>query len=684
MSDTAAFPTRSSQRASRRPLQAPQALRTLLRSPLGMLGLAWLVVIVVASLTAPLWLPYPIEYQDFSAVLAGPSAAHLLGTDELGRDVLSRIFAAGAGSLITTFLAAVVAIGVALPLALIAAASSARIETIINRVTEIAMSIPALVIIIAVIGAVGTNLYLVMTCLGLLIAGGIYRVFVGQAKSLQSQLYVDAAEVDGLRPAMVSIRHILPNMATTIFVQFVLVFAIGLMLQAGLAFIGFGPQPPEPSWGGLIQSASKQIYVHPWLMVPTGLVLVFTVLGANAVADTLAGGQGAPPSQVALGPEARRRRRELKAAAPVAVESAPEGMLIVKGLTIGVDDGPELVSSVSFEVAPGTVLGVVGESGCGKTLTALSLVGLLPPGVNPREGSIRWGARDLARLDESGLAAIRGREIGFVGQEPMRALDPMFTIGYQLAGAVRRLRGVGKADARAEAASLLGKVGIVDAERVLRSYPHQISGGMAQRVAIALALAGRPKLLIADEPTTALDVTVQAEILSLLRGLVAETGMSMVMVTHDFGVVADICDEVVVMYAGQVIESGTVHDVLGAAEHPYTTALLAADPHAGLGVVGQERLASIPGQVPQPRDWPTGCRFADRCAFAQPQCVVPVPLIARDRGDGGVRCVRVHELQLGRLDDPVPLDAATPVDGGADPTAPTTAAAPARNGKVRS
>ena len=196
---------------------------------------------------------------------------------------------------------------------------------------------------------------------------------------------------------------------------------------------------------------------------------------------------------------------------------------MVSNLAVGIDGGTTLVSDVSLEVPAGSVLGLVGESGCGKTLTALSLVGLLPPGLSPLRGSITWRGRDLAQLDEKQLGQVRGHEIGFIGQEPMRALDPMFTIGYQLTGTVRRLQGISKAEAKAEAHSLLTQVGIADPARVLSSYPHQISGGMAQRVAIALALAGKPSLLIADEPTTALDVTVQAEILTLLRALVRET-----------------------------------------------------------------------------------------------------------------------------------------------------------------
>jgi peptide/nickel transport system permease protein len=324
---------------------------------------------------------------------------------------------------------------------------------------------------------------------------------------------------------------------------------------------------------------------------------------------------------------------------------AADGELIVEDLVLGVDGGPALVTGVSLRVQPGRVMGLVGESGCGKSVTSYAILGLLSPGLSVRSGRIQWGATDLAQADEQTLSKVRGHDIAFISQEPSRALDPMFTIGWQLAVTIKRLRGVNSGEAKRIAAQLLEDVGIVDAPRVLKSYPHQISGGMAQRVAIALALSGSPRLLVADEPTTALDVTIQAEILGLLRGLIADRGMSIILVTHDLGVVADLCDDVSVMYAGQIVETGSVRDVLVRPEHPYTMALLAADPHAIIDFEGTTRLASIPGQVPLPGSWTTGCRFAQRCRFARDECLTAIPLGARAEGVGGVRCIRRDEVR---------------------------------------
>jgi peptide/nickel transport system permease protein len=543
-----------------------------------------------------------------------------------------------------------VAVGLGTILAMLAAAGGDRTESVISRTTEIMMSIPGTVIILAVIGAVGTNIPVVMAILGILISAGIYRVMLGQAKSLQSQLYVDAAKVDGVSMLGISLRHVLPGLTNTIVVQSALIFAVGMLIQAGLAFIGFGPPIPQPSWGGMIQSASQHVYDAPWLMVPTGAVLALTVLAANAIGNALGKSPNATASHL---PSAAARRQRAKAvsaiaaASPVNPEEAPaQDQLSVRNLSVGVDGSVRLVTDVSFDVERGTVLGLVGESGCGKTMTALSLLGLLPSGVSVTGGEILWNGRNLAAATDKDMEGIRGREIALISQEPMRALDPMFTVGYQLTAAIRRLRGMGKAEARTEALGLLQKVGIVDAERILKTYPHQVSGGMAQRVAIALALSGRPRLLVADEPTTALDVTVQAEILSLLRSLVKDTGMSVVIVTHDLGVVADICDKVAVMYAGQVVESGQTAGILDNPRHPYTLALLAADPHANSATDMPERLATISGQVPQPKDWPAGCRFAARCQFAGSACAAPVPLLPSGSESGLVRCVKADELAV--------------------------------------
>ncbi|RZU32067.1 dipeptide/oligopeptide/nickel ABC transporter permease/ATP-binding protein [Blastococcus saxobsidens] len=610
-----------------------------LRRPGGIFGAAWLVFMLVASLTAPLWRPYGVAEQDLGDRLSLPSGEHWLGTDPLGRDLLSRIFSAGTEPLLAAAVTVLVAFGIGLPLALIAAERGRRVERVISRVTEVFLALPATILLLAVIGVIGVRTYIIMAILGVMISAAVYRVMLGVAQSVRQRLYIDAARVNGLGSLRVNAVHVLPSMATVVAVQAAQLYGIGLLIVAGLAFLGFGPAEPEPSWGFMIQDASSYVFNAPWLMVPTGLVLALTVVAANELADAIAG-------KASIARTRGRRNRPLARAVAAAGSPAPPdpgAILEVRDLDVSVDDGPALVTGVSFALAPGRVLGLVGESGCGKTMTARSLMGLLPDGVSVTGGSILWRGRELVGLPEKELSAIRGREIAMISQEPMVALDPMFSVSYQLTQPLRRIRGVGRAEARAIAAQLLQQVGIVDPDRVLRSYPHQLSGGMAQRVAIALALTGQPELLIADEPTTALDVTVQAEILTLLRSLVRDTGLSVVIVSHDLGVVADICDDVAVMYAGQVVESGTAARVLEDPTHPYTMALLGANPHVADGDPVPSRLASIPGTVPAPGDWPTGCRFATRCQFVRDECTTPFPALPA-HGGGSVLCIRVHEV----------------------------------------
>jgi oligopeptide/dipeptide ABC transporter ATP-binding protein len=284
------------------------------------------------------------------------------------------------------------------------------------------------------------------------------------------------------------------------------------------------------------------------------------------------------------------------------------------------DRGPiRAVDGVDFEIGAGRTLGVVGESGSGKSVTALSVMRLVDtPGNIADESRIVFEGRDLTELDEKTMEGIRGDEISMIFQEPMTSLNPVQRVGEQIAEAVRSHQSVSAKDAAARAVEMLDLVGISEAPRRANDYPHQMSGGMRQRVMIAIALACNPKLLIADEPTTALDVTIQAQILELMTELRDRLGMAMMLITHDLGVVAEMCDDVVVMYAGRVVESGPVADVFTSPQHPYTEALLQSIPM--LGMTQAEPLRVIRGTVPSPLDWPEGCRFEPRCDYAFPKC----------------------------------------------------------------
>jgi oligopeptide/dipeptide ABC transporter ATP-binding protein len=307
-----------------------------------------------------------------------------------------------------------------------------------------------------------------------------------------------------------------------------------------------------------------------------------------------------------------------------------EPLLRVENLRtwFGSDAGPiRAVDGVDFELAAGRTLGVVGESGSGKSVTALSVMGLIERPGRIREGSrILFGDRDLVALGEREMESIRGNEISMIFQEPMSSLNPVYAVGEQIAEAVRTHRDVSRREADERACEMLELVGISEPRRRSKDYPHQLSGGMRQRVMIGMALACDPKLIIADEPTTALDVTIQAQILDLLIGLRERLGMSILLITHDLGVVAEMCDEVVVMYAGRVVERGAVGEVFASPQHPYTEALLQSIPV--LGMTQSAPLRVIRGTVPSPLDWPEGCRFAPRCDYAFDRCSEQPPVFS--------------------------------------------------------
>jgi len=313
---------------------------------------------------------------------------------------------------------------------------------------------------------------------------------------------------------------------------------------------------------------------------------------------------------------------------------APAPLVAIAGLTVAFDGQPAL-RGIDLAIAPGEAVGMVGESGCGKSVTWLAALGLLP-GRAVVGGSVRIGGQELLGAPPAVLEKVRGGRIAMIFQDPASSLNPVHRIGRQIAEALTLHRGLGAAAARAEARRLLDQVGIPDAGRRLDAYPHELSGGQNQRVMIAMALAGRPELLVADEPTTALDVTIQAQILDLLAALRRETGMALVLISHDLGVVAEACERVAVMYAGRIVEEAPVERLFAAAAHPYTRGLIGALPP----IEGpRRRLAAIPGGVPEPWAMPPGCAFAPRCAHRRPACERALPARIRLADAHAAACV---------------------------------------------
>jgi len=395
---------------------------------------------------------------------------------------------------------------------------------------------------------------------------------------VRDELFVSAAVVSGVPPARLMSRHILPAVISPVIIQASLFAGAALAVQAGLGFLSLGVHPPDPTWGSMVGEAAANLAKAPWLLIVSGGTITLVSLALALIGDGLRDVDAARRGSDRAGWPTRARvtRRPVPAAADAEVAT----ILSVQDLSISFGDRPPhpVVRGVSFDVHPGEVLGLVGESGSGKTVTTLATLGLLPASATITSGRITIGRDDVTGLDDHGFAGIRGRRAGLISQEPMAALDPLFTVGSQLLEVLRYTAAGSRRQRRARAIELLTLVHLPDPQSVLRKYPHELSGGMAQRVVIAIALAGDPELLIADEPTTALDVTVQAGILDLLRELRDERGLAVLFVTHDLAVVADICDRVIVMENGVIVEAGGVSEVFARPRQPYTHELLASTP----------------------------------------------------------------------------------------------------------
>jgi peptide/nickel transport system permease protein len=491
-------------------------------------------------------------------------------------------------------------------------------------------ALPAIVILLMVVAIFPNDDPIAMITLGIIASPGLLRVIRGTTLALRQELFVRAAQLSGLRTAAVLRRHVLPSLAGPILVQGSLFCAGALIAESGLSFLGLlRPDSTGPTWGNMVADAANVLGQDTWLLVPTGGIIALTVLAFSLLGDAVRDATvGRSIGSVPLA-------RQLATPAPSGTSSpcsplGGDGLLVIDGLTVTLGD-VRLLTDISLTVRAGEAVGIVGESGCGKTVTARAVLGLLPPGGRVASGSVRFDEQELTTLTEKQLNRIRGAGIALVSQDAVSSLDPTYTVGSQLCEVIRHHTGVSRRAASQRAVELLAMVRLAEPEAILRLRPHQLSGGMAQRAGIAIALAASPRLLIADEPTTALDVTVQAEVLELLGDLRRQLGMALILVTHDWGVLAEVCDRAVVMYAGEIVEEAATDRLCLTPRHPYSAALLAANPQ--LASFGRP-LPVIPGRVPAPSAWPAGCRFAPRCSRVTAGCTVqPVQL------DAGVRCI---------------------------------------------
>ena len=613
------------------------------RNRLALAAGGFLLLELFLLLIAPLITTHdPNQATNFADFLKGPGSAYWLGTDSVGRDIYARIlfgtrfaFTAGAVAVLT-------ALAIGVPLGLTIGFFRGWTDRLVMRVVESIVAIPAVVLAISIIAVTGPGLVTAMFAIGIVYSMIITRLTRAEVFAAREELYVDGARAAGSSNRRIMFRHILPNIAPVLIVQTTLLFATAVLAEAALSFLGLGASTNQASWGRMLRSAQESIDQSIWPAFPPGIAIFVTVVAFNVLGDGLrdAFGRQARGGRVGVGDVER-------AEASGTLADDESALLSVRDLSIrfprpGTTEDVSVVRNVDFDIGRGQVMALVGESGSGKSISALSLLGLVPDPGRASASSIRLDGRELVGLGFDELRSVRGKEIGLISQEPSAALNPAYTVGRQIAEPLIYHLGMSKADARRRAIELMTRVGIPDPETRIDSFPHQFSGGMAQRVVIAMALSCNPKLLIADEPTTALDVTVQGQVLDLIGELSRELGVSVLLITHDLGVVADLASEVAVMYAGEIVESGKLVEVFHDPQHPYTEGLIKAIPR------NERRSGSLPtisGVVPPPWEWPDGCHFAPRCPYVTDGCRSG-RIELRPAGLSLTRCVRADELEL--------------------------------------
>ncbi|MFE9887197.1 dipeptide/oligopeptide/nickel ABC transporter permease/ATP-binding protein [Streptomyces scopuliridis] len=622
-------------------------------------------LVFLTALLGPLLLGDRAVRQDLRASLRPPSFDHgffgLLGTDVLGRSVLARLVEAAGTTLSVAIPAVLCSLVIGSAIGMWAGYHGGRRENIAMRVADVILSFPSLllaVVVLYVFEASAANIVLIIAIARIPI---YLRTARAEAAELRSRLFVDAARTFGAGSLPTIYRHILPIAIPTLLTVATLDFCFVMLTESSLSFLGIGIQPPEVSWGLMVAQGRQYLQTAWWIAVLPGLAIVLSTVSATVLAAWV---------RLATDPAQRWRLALPKRTGGDAVPVSPESEVAESGVPESVGAGsvapgsgatgrPALevehlsvdlrtpsgtvraIDNVSFTVHKGRTLALLGESGCGKSITAQTVAGLLEPVAEVVAGAVRVSGTDVLRLSPAKRKRLAGPVLSIVFQDALTALNPVQPVGRQLGEPFRIHQGLSRRQAREKAIELMESVGIPEPRARARSYPHQFSGGMRQRLLIAMAVALGPDVLLADEPTTALDVTVQAQIMQLLRKLQVEHDMAVVLITHDLAVVAERADEVAIMYAGNVVETGPVREVFARPRHPYTKGLLDSVPEqAEKG----GRLPAVPGSPPELGAVPTGCVFQDRCPLARERCAEERPRLVSTGASRATACHFFEEL----------------------------------------
>ena len=599
-------------------------------------ALGVLLLLALAAVLAPVIAPFdPLASGD---PVTAPGGAHWFGTDAIGRDVFSRVLHGARSSLVIGLAATALALAVAVVLGSIAATSGKVVSEVLMRFLDVVMSFPGIALAAVFVAVFGNGVAVLVLAIGFVYVPQLARVVRANVLAQFGEDYVSASRVMGASTPWILAKHVARNTIAPVMVFATVLVADAIVFEASLSFINAGVEPPAPSWGNVLADGKEVLLSGTWW--PTffpGVLILVTVLCLNVLSEGLTDAFAAP--RVSRGvdadadveaDEAAEQGHGARALGSVDDDEARallddnlatlrvtererggrleftedvEPLLEVKNLSIAFPEAHgdvDIVDDISFAVRPGETMGLVGESGCGKSITAMAIMGLLPSSADIR-GEIRFDGTDVLDLGPAARNALRGHEMAMVYQDALSSLNPSMLVRKQLDQLIRR-------GGKRSATDLMELVGL-DPKRTLESYPHELSGGQRQRVLIAMALTRNPRLVIADEPTTALDVTVQQQVVDLLNDLRAEIGFATVFVSHDLALVARLAHRVSVMYAGQLVEQGTTAELLEDPRHEYTRGLLGSV----LSIeTGASRLHQVPGTVPSPREFVAGDRFAPR------------------------------------------------------------------------
>ncbi|PRA78464.1 dipeptide/oligopeptide/nickel ABC transporter permease/ATP-binding protein [Microbacterium sp. MYb66] len=623
----------------------------LLQSPMALISLTFIALFALLAVFAPMLWGTQAETPSPADLLQPPSAEHPLGTDALGRDLLLRTLVATRLSLVMALTATAMGAVAGLILGALPVVAGPRVQRMFGSVINTWLAFPVLLVAMLTVILLGTGSTTAVIALALTMTPSFARLAQTLSSRVGGSEYLAAARLLGVSKTRQFTRYILPNIAEPVIVNVTISIGGGLLALSSLSFLGVGVQPPEYDWGRLLSEGFEQVYSQPSAIVGPGVMVVLAGIMFGMFGEALAShmrGRGRTRTLSAreLGDPARVSSIE----AVEETTDAVEPLLDVAGLSVsfpGEHGWVRPVQDVSFRIAPGEIVGVVGESGSGKSVTMMAIAQLAPAGAAVSAQRLTFAGEELSGLSGERAAKKLGTRVGVVFQDSLTALNPALRVGTQLAEVPRVHQKATRREADAAAVDALAAVSISDPARRAKQFPHEFSGGMRQRALIAMSQIGKPRLIIADEPTTALDVTVQQRVLALLRRECEETGAAAIVVSHDIAVLAELCQRILVMYGGRIVEDVDVRHLAEPERlaHPYTRALAESLPD--LDTDRTAPLATIPGEPPDLSLPVVGCAFAPRCAFATEICRTETPQLVA-HGSGRVACwhpqdVGVHE-----------------------------------------